>query len=186
MSVDSKKSSFDCNEIFGMYQKDELPFAYTEGGQIENSEKDLKCWFLENPINKDLMKSMTLRFGANVEKEFIIVIKSPSFRQQFNIVSFINIKMADMNRFAKDDQPEIQKHIKKKTSADSSHIEEKLVTKQAPKELRVMLIGRLENPRIQCLKELYHQPTDSMLIPLCVKISVPVQKFRIPFRNLSS
>lgn len=48
-----------------------------------------------------------------------------------------------------------------------------------------MLIGRLENPKIECLRELYHPESDSKIIPLGVKKSVAQQKFRIPFKNLS-
>jgi hypothetical protein len=48
-----------------------------------------------------------------------------------------------------------------------------------------MLIGRLENPKIECLRELYHGPSESKIIPLGVKKSVAQQKFRIPFKNLS-
>lgn len=54
-----------------------------------------------------------------------------------------------------------------------------------PKQIRVMLIGKLENPKIECLRELFHQESNSKIIPLCVKKSVAQQKFRIPFKNLS-
>ena len=46
-----------------------------------------------------------------------------------------------------------------------------------------MLIGKLENPKIECLRELYHSETDSKIIPIGVKMSLPTQKFRIPFKN---
>jgi hypothetical protein len=65
---------------------------------MENAEKDLKCWFIENPINKELVKSMTLRFGPQVEKEFIIVLKSPNNRMAFNIASFITLKLVNLRR----------------------------------------------------------------------------------------
>lgn len=44
---------------------------------------------------------------------------------------------------------------------------------QEAKEIKVMLLGRLENAKIHCLRELYHQETDSKMIPLGVKKSVP-------------
>lgn len=34
-----------------------------------------------------------------------------------------------------------------------------------------MLLGRLENPRIKCLRELHHMETDNKIIPLGVKKS---------------
>ena len=48
-------------------------------------------------------------------------------------------------------------------------IEERVVTKK--NELRVMLLGKLENPKIECMRELYHNETESKFIPLGVKIS---------------
>lgn len=78
MSIDSMTDFYESNTIFSPYQKDELPFSYSENTQIENSEKPLKCWYIENPINKELVKTMTLRFGPKVEKEFIIVLKAPT------------------------------------------------------------------------------------------------------------
>jgi len=61
----------------------------------------LKCWYLENPINKDLVKTMTLRFGPKVEKDFIIVIKSPNFRNFYNLMSYIKIKMGRIEKHVK-------------------------------------------------------------------------------------
>jgi hypothetical protein len=62
---------------------------------------------------------------------------------------------------------------------------EKRVSKQSTKEIRVMVIGRLENPKIECLRELHHEESDCHMIPLGVKKSQASQKFRIPFKNLS-
>lgn len=62
-------------------------------------------------------------------------------------------------------------------------IEEKIVTKK--KEIKVMLIGKLENPKVACLRELYHEDGKEKVIPLCIKTSIATQKFRIPFKNLS-
>jgi hypothetical protein len=38
-------------------------------------------------------------------------------------------------------------------------------------EMRVMLIGRLENPKLKCMRELRHSETECNVIPLGVKIS---------------
>jgi hypothetical protein len=37
--------------------------------------------------------------------------------------------------------------------------------------MRVMIIGRLENPKLKCMRELRHAETDCNVIPLGVKIS---------------
>lgn len=49
-------------------------------------------------------------------------------------------------------------------------IEEKLV--QMKKEIKIMIIGKLDNPKIECLKTLLHEESNSMMIPLCVKANV--------------
>jgi len=38
-----------------------------------------------------------------------------------------------------------------------------------PKSIKVMLLGRLENPEIKCMRELFHEGSESNMIPLCVK-----------------
>lgn len=50
----SKKASFDCDEIFGQYNRDELPFTYVDGSTITNAETDFNCWYVENPVSKEL------------------------------------------------------------------------------------------------------------------------------------
>ena len=49
-----------------------------------------------------------------------------------------------------------------------------------------MLIGRLENPKLRCLRELHHVGSECEAIPLGVKKNVSQQKFRIPFKNTST
>lgn len=80
MSIDNHNDEYESNEIFGPYQRSELPFNYKDGTKMVNSEKNIKCWFIENPISKELAKSLTLRMGPNSEKEFIIVLKAPANR----------------------------------------------------------------------------------------------------------
>jgi hypothetical protein len=52
----NKQKIYDCDEIFGQYNREELPFEYTDGTEIQNSEVDFNCWFIENPVNKELQK----------------------------------------------------------------------------------------------------------------------------------
>ena len=47
---------------------------------MPNSEKLFKSWYIENPISKDLVKTITLRMSPLCEKEFIIVMKAPTDR----------------------------------------------------------------------------------------------------------
>ena len=50
----SRQQKFDCDPIFGQYNRDELPFEYQDGSFIKNSEIEFNCWFIENPITKEL------------------------------------------------------------------------------------------------------------------------------------
>ena len=50
----SKKDVFECDAIFGQYNRDELPFQYKDGTKIRNSEQEFNCWFIENPVSKEL------------------------------------------------------------------------------------------------------------------------------------
>ncbi len=106
----------------------------------------MNCWFIENPVSKELCKSITLRMSPSAEKEFIIVLKAPTGRQQYSMVSFLTIQLAQR----KSKNEEIEKHLKK---TDTDEVELHAVTTHKEiKEIRVMVIGRLENPLIECLK----------------------------------
>ena len=50
----SRQTNFDCDAIFGQYNREELPFDYKDGSFIKNSEMEFNCWFIENPITKEL------------------------------------------------------------------------------------------------------------------------------------
>lgn len=50
----SKKDSFPCDDIFGQYNRDELPFTYEDGSYVKNAEGEYNCWFIENPVSKEL------------------------------------------------------------------------------------------------------------------------------------
>ena len=53
----------------------------------------MQSWYIENPISKELVKSLTIRLSAKAEKEFIIVLKAPVNQYQQNLVSFLTFKM---------------------------------------------------------------------------------------------
>ena len=55
MSI-SKDKLYDCDTIFGQYNRDELPFDYQDGTKITNAELQYNCWFIENPVSKELQK----------------------------------------------------------------------------------------------------------------------------------
>ena len=55
--------------------------------------------------------------------------------------------------------------------------------------MKVILCGKLENPTLACLKgitEFKEHGVDAQTIPLVARRRVDVQKFKLPFKNLSS
>lgn len=66
----------------------------------------------------------------------------------------------------------VEKHLKKSSSSsdlDLPVIEKKI--KKKSKDIKVMLIGKLDNPKLECLRELHHEESDCKMIPLGVKKS---------------
>lgn len=151
----------------------------------------MQSWYIENPISKELVKSLTIRLSAKAEKEFIIVLKAPVNQYQQNLVSFLTFKMPSSQQNAlrrhqsstvSGSQSDLsseggsavtEKHLKKR-GTDISDIEiEKTVSNPegnlAEKTLRVMLLGRLDNPRIRCHRSLHHSDSDMQVLSILLK-----------------
>ena len=120
-----------------------MPFAYKDGTLIKNSEIEFNCWFIENPISKELQKNITLKIGPKMSQEFIIVIKAPKNKLQSRIISFIDIQMSDAP-----EHDVVEKHVSHKRT------EVELVKKE--KKLEILLLGFLDNPKIKCMKQLFN------------------------------
>lgn len=136
---------------------------------LPNSEAELNCWFIENPVSKELCKSITLRMSGNAEKEFIIVLKAPSNRQFFSMCSFLTISLA--TRKGKNEDTE--KHLKKGADSDEVSLQTIASAPKEVKQIKVMVIGRLENPTIKCLKQLNHVESGCAVVPIGIKRGVP-------------
>jgi hypothetical protein len=136
-----------------------------------NSEKALKTWFIENPISKDLVKTLTLRIAADCEKDFIMVMKSPDNRVQMNLTSFLTIRLANTTSRRQLFEKRLQPVTNETEGPEDIEIETREHTFNES-DIRVMLIGRLENPRIVCLKSLHHAETDSNVVPLGVRKNI--------------
>lgn len=171
----SRLAKFDCDAIFGQYNRDELPFDYQDGAFIKNSETEFNCWFIENPITKELQKQITLKIGPQMSQEFIIVIKAPKNRLQAKIVSFIDIQMVSDEK-----STAVEKHV--------SHSSKAVTVKEQPvaNKIDILLLGFLDNPKIKCMKQLFNEAANSELISLAVKKAGGIQKFKLPFKNLST
>jgi len=59
--------------------------------KIVNSEIKYECWFIENPVSKELTKRITLKLGPKARQDFIIVVRSPHLKQAQNMLSLINV-----------------------------------------------------------------------------------------------
>lgn len=183
MTIDSQADEYECDQLFSPYQREELPFDYQDGTTIKNSEKELQSWFIENPISKDLVKSLTIRMPPNAEKEFIIVLKAPTNKIKYNLASYLVLKSANGIRRLHSSNKIEEKRIKK-AGNDLEDIEIETASQNIDeKMIKVMLLGKLENPEILCMKQLYHAETGCSIVPLAIKKSQAQQKFRIPFKN---
>lgn len=108
-----------------------------------------------------------------MQQEFIIVVKAPKNRLQARVVSFIDIQMThDASGM------QTEKHV--------SHKSGQTVAKTVERKLEVLLLGYLDNPRIKCMKQLFNKTAGSELVSLAVKKTQGIQKFKLPFKNLSS
>ena len=54
------------------------------------------------------------------------------------------------------------------------------------KKLEVLLLGYLDNPKSKCMKQLFNKASNSEMISIAVKKTGGVQKFKLPFKNLST
>ena len=112
-----------------------------------------------------------------MQQEFIIVVKAPKNRLQSRVVSFIDIHMThDSNSSSQT----VEKHVSHK--AKTAEVKQVAVQRK----MEVLLLGFLDNPRIKCMKQLYNKSANSELVSLAVKKTQGIQKFKLPFKNLSS
>lgn len=108
-----------------------------------------------------------------MSQEFIIVVKAPKNKLSAKIVSFVDISIAEEMK------PEKEKHVNH--NSDEVMIKEKLVNQK----MDVLLLGYLDNPRIKCMKQLFNKCAKSDIISLAVKKTQGIQRFKLPFKNLS-
>ena len=56
----------------------------------------------------------------------------------------------------------------------------------AASQIEILLLGYLDNPRIKCVKQLVNQASGQEIVSLAVRKANGVQKFKLPFKNMSS
>jgi len=72
-STDQQKS-----KVIPFVLNDKKSPKYKE--KIINSEVKYECWFIENPVSKELTKKITLKLGPQAQQKFIIVVRSPNLK----------------------------------------------------------------------------------------------------------
>lgn len=88
----------------------------------------MKSWFIEDPETKDLVKKVTYKLPAESEKEFIIVMAAPKDKPQYNMATFLIIRMADQAR----KRPYlIEKHLKAGADLEDIELETHLMQNEA-------------------------------------------------------
>ena len=80
----------------------------------------MNSWFIEDPSTKDLVKSLTFRMPAETEKEFIIVLKAPLDKAQFNLATFLILSLATQDRVR---DYHTEKHLKPALELEDIEIE---------------------------------------------------------------
>ena len=79
--------------------------------------------------------------------------------------------------------------IKKAIEKHLDHKNKEVILKNSlkkVKKLEVLLLGYLDNPKIKCMKQLFNKASNSEMISIAVKKTGGVQKFKLPFKNLST
>lgn len=94
-------------------------------------------------------------------------MKAPSDRISFNLASFLYIRLANSRKKTQ--------NIEKTLKTSGNELEDIKITTlkqediQVENEIKVMIIGKLENPKLVCMRELRHHESDCDMISIGVK-----------------
>jgi len=138
-----------------------------------NSEFKHECWYIENPISRELTKRITLKLGPKAEQEFIVVLRCPSnnLRRLENLLSIINIGLltyADEEFGGRDSFDDLLKIRYGGSMKEFLRERKKLAGIQ---KLEVLLAGRVEVPGpLTCPRELLMtEYNNEKVVPIVVK-----------------
>jgi len=93
-------------------------------------------------------------------------------------VSFIDIELTkDHSESTQTRKGGVEKLVNHKTQS--------LTVKQSTK-MDVLLLGYLDNPKIKCMKQLFNKTANTEVVSLAVKKTQGIQRFKLPFKNLSA
>lgn len=150
-----------------------------------NSEIKHESWFIENPVSKELTKRITLKLGPKAEQDFIIVVRSPNIKRPQNMLSIINIGLLTYQN-EEFGVKETFEHFLSQNYENSMKAflndRKELALQQ---RIEILLAGKVNVPKITCLKEMNLGQFDQKIVPIAIKKvpSQPIQKFRLPLKN---
>jgi hypothetical protein len=161
---------------------DKLSPSYKE--KVINSEMKYECWFIENPVSRELTKRITLKLGPKAEQEFIIVVRSPSLKVPQNMLTLLNIGLMTYQeeKFGvKETFEEFLAQNYDNSMKEFLYDRKKL---SAIQRIQVLVAGRVQPPKIACLKETKSNLCGLIpIIPVAIRAGA-VARFKLPFKNL--
>lgn len=139
----------------------------------------LKCWFIENPQSRTIEKTVLFQLEPFESQTFLIIVKAPvNFsKKQGNLLSHLVLSEVP-------DEQDLESERTEKRIGQNGKIETSIVSIQ--RQMKVILCGKLENPTLFCLKGIKEAGVEASTIPLVARRRVDIQKFKLPFKNLSS
>lgn len=122
-------------------------------------------WFIEDPDNKRLVKTCNLSLAPQSEQSVIVVMKAPSDRVQMNIVTYVYVRLLD----EKSSHTHLEKKLSGGSELENIEFETQSTERKVETEMSAFILGRLENVKIQCMREIYNEETQCNIIPLGIK-----------------
>lgn len=147
------------------FEESELPNHNLPEGinyPIPNSEPINNCWhFMLSPTTKTFDKSFSASLSPHETVQFGVVIKSPCINRPQKFFSLIKVSLSEED------------------------IMSQLLDK-GKDSLVVLSEAEVITPKLECCKELIHDPTGLKIVPLVIKCDSAIQRLRVPFKNAGS
>lgn len=181
LSVDQLNYTYNIDRLENQFpqlvsdEKDVIPFELQQQKErMVNSEIKHESWFIENPVSKELTKRITLKLGPKAEQDFIIVVRSPNIKRPQNMLSVINIGLLtykDEEFGVKETFEDFLNQNYENSMKAFLNDRKALATQQ---KIEILLAGKVNVPKISCLKEMNLGQFDQKIVPIAIK-KVPSQ-----------
>ena len=136
-----------------------MPFHGRAKAGTQNSESRFRCWFIEEPTQRSLDKAVTIRLAPHDHFDLIVVIKTPQKPSHCELLSKLRIKHLVEGRG--------EEEVREKRVSRDSIVSENTMAVQ--RETSVLLLGKLEDPVLTCLKSIRNEKVGHTVIPIAVK-----------------